>query len=93
MTKRLRILAFGSATVLILAGIAAVAISSDTLGQVLALVLISIGVVLAVSLVFFEVGLSEDRERAREAAADQPPKPRRARPRLRRLRGEQRRLK
>jgi hypothetical protein len=37
------------------------------LGQILALVLISLGLVVATALVFYEVGLSEDRERAREA--------------------------
>jgi hypothetical protein len=57
---------------------------------VLAIVLISLGAILVVSLVLFEVGLSEDRERARGAAADETQK---RRPRLKRTRGERRRLK
>jgi hypothetical protein len=43
------------------------------IGQLLTFVLVSIGLVGAVLLVFLEVGLSEDRERARQTA-------RRARP-------------
>ncbi len=70
-------------------------------GQVVALVLVGIGLVLAVSLVFYEVGLSEDHERAREAerarAAGEPVRGsgRRLRPlpRLDRMRGQQRRLR
>ncbi|MBV9800711.1 MAG: hypothetical protein JO039_21880 [Solirubrobacterales bacterium] len=69
MTKRARILSFGCAGLLVLAGVAgAVAFGGGT-GQILALVLISLGCVLATALVFLEVGLSEDRERAREAQA------------------------
>jgi hypothetical protein len=69
------------------------------LGEDLALVLISLGAVLAVSLVFLEVGFSEDRERAREEAARarRDDKARRsARPgrtRLERMRGRPRRFR
>lgn len=69
MTPRSRILWFGAAGLLVAAGAAgAVALGGGT-GQVVALVLISLGFVLATALVFLEVGLSEDRERAREARA------------------------
>lgn len=100
MSKRERIVRFGAAAVLVLAGALCAVLVSGTLGQVLAFVLIALGLVGATSLVFFEVGLSEDRERAREeaaaAAAARAAGLRRVRPRSRkplaRLRGERRRL-
>jgi hypothetical protein len=68
------------------------------LGQILALVLVGLGLVALTSLVFLEVGLSEDRERARETAAaarkaGRAPRRRALRPRLERMRGQSRRLK
>jgi hypothetical protein len=92
MTKRSRILAYGFAALLVVVGLVTGLIFGGTLGQVLALVLISIGAVLVVSLIFLEVGLSEDRARAREAA-EKGPRPPRPRSRLRRMRGQSRRLK
>lgn len=71
MSKRARILSFGCAGLLVAAGVAGAIAFSGTFGQVLALVLIGLGFVLATALVFLEVGLSEDRERAR--ATPQPP--------------------
>jgi hypothetical protein len=53
--------------VLVIAGIVCAVAFSGTLGTVLAFILISAGLVLATSLVFLEVGLSEDRDREREA--------------------------
>jgi hypothetical protein len=105
MSTRSRVLSFGSAALLVLAGIAGAVLFSGTLGQVLALALISLGLVLATALVFLEVGLSEDRERARAvreaedgghdetpAAQTAAPRPRHATPRLGRMRGSRRRL-
>src|SRR5450755_2979196 len=66
MTKRSRILGFGSSGLLVIAGGMCAAVIGGGTGQVLALVLIGIGLVEATSLVFLEVGLSEDRDRARE---------------------------
>jgi hypothetical protein len=66
MTKQSRIAAFGGSSVLVVAGIACAVAFGGLIGPLLALVLIGTGLVLATSLVFFEVGLSEDRERARE---------------------------
>jgi len=63
---RARILAFGSAALLVVAGALCAALIGGLTGQVLAIVLISLGLGGAVLLVFFEVGLSEDRERARD---------------------------
>lgn len=92
VTKRSRISAFGLAVLLVVAGGVGAAVFSGTLGQVLALVLIGIGFVLATSLVFLEVGLSEDRERARDERKRKAQAARR-RPRLDRMRGRSRRLK
>jgi hypothetical protein len=93
MTKRSRIVAFGFAGLLVLAGGAGASILTGTLGQVLALALIGLGLVLATSLIFLEVGLGEDRERARDAAAGEPSRGSRHRPRMERMRGRPRRLK
>jgi hypothetical protein len=71
VTRQSRILGYGLAVALIVAGILGAVFVSGATGAILALVLISLGFVLATSLVFLEVGLSEDRERelARERAA------------------------
>lgn len=67
MSKQSRIFGYGLSGLLVLAGaLAAVFISAGT-GEVLAFVLIALGLVLATSLVFYEVGLSEDRALEREA--------------------------
>lgn len=71
---------------------------SGTTGQVLAMALIGVGLVILTGLVFMEVGLTEDRERERErdreARRSAPSRPRRPRlepmrmPRLREHRDE-----
>jgi hypothetical protein len=91
LSRRSRIVGFGSAALLVLAGAVCAAAVSGGLGQVLALVLISLGCVEAVSLVFAEVGFSEDRERAREAERAARRSPRPAPRRLDRMRGRRRR--
>jgi hypothetical protein len=107
MTRRSRIVGFGSAALLVVLGVVCAAVFSPGLAEDLALVLISLGAILAVSLVFLEVGFSEDRERAREEAARareareedrrRKPGPRPAREpgrtRLPRMRGRPRRLR
>lgn len=99
MSRRSRISGFGSAAVLVVAGVVGAIVVSGTLGQILALVLIALGLVLATALVFLEVGLSEDRERADNERLKSPPRPgaraspgRRAGHRLPRMRGSRRRL-
>jgi hypothetical protein len=101
MSSRSRVIGFGSALVLVIAGVAGGVGFGGTFGQVLALALVSLGGVLATALVFYEVGLSEDRERAREEAKkrEQKPDKQRGRPRisrerlrLERRRGQRRRL-
>jgi hypothetical protein len=95
VSRRSRIVGFGSAGLLVLAGaVCAVAVSGE-LGAILALVLIGLGSVVAVSLVFAEVGFSEDRERAREEAARRRKSRSSERPARRpldRMRGRRRRL-
>lgn len=94
MTRRSRITAFGSVGLLVVAGVACVVVIAGGVGQVLGLVLIGLGLVLATSLVFLEVGLSEDRERARETGGASRRRVTRPRsPRLDRSRGHRRRLK
>jgi hypothetical protein len=95
VSKRARIQAYGCAGVLVVIGVVIGVATGGTVGQVVALVLVSLGLVLATSLVFLEVGLSEDRERAREATAQEQPRKllRRPRARLDRMRGRHRRLK
>ncbi|HSC02506.1 MAG TPA: hypothetical protein VLC49_04280 [Solirubrobacteraceae bacterium] len=93
MSRRSRIVGFGSAVLLVLAGaVCAVAVGAG-LGAPLALVLISLGCVEAVSLVFAEVGFSEDRQRARDAERAARRSARPAPRRLDRMRGHRRRLR
>lgn len=94
MSRRSRIVGFGSAALLVIAGIGCAFAFSGGLAQNLAFVLVALGMVEATSLLFYEVGLTEDRERAREEKArrrkEEPP---RERPRLDRMRGRPRRLR
>jgi hypothetical protein len=71
MRRNSRILGFGGSGALVIAGIVCAIAFSSTLGTVLAFILISAGLVIATSLVFLEVGLSEDREREHEDAGRQ----------------------
>jgi hypothetical protein len=66
MPRRTRIVAFGSAGALVVAGAICIALIDGLAGQVLAIALVSLGLGGALLLAFFEVGLSEDQERARE---------------------------
>jgi hypothetical protein len=92
MSTTNRIIGFGAATALVILGIASLAVIGGGTGQVVAIGLIGLGCVLAVSLVFFEIGLSEDRDRAREQqAASRKPVMRSIRPRLDRTRRRRRR--
>lgn len=93
MTTRIRIAAYGSAGALVAVGAICEAAFSSDFGQMLGFALIGLGFVAVISLVFLEVGLSEDRERA----AEQRPLPRRKPlprplPKIERSRGHHRRL-
>jgi len=69
MRLRSRIVAFGSAGALVVAGAVCIALIDGLAGQVLAIALISLGLGGALLLAFFEVGLSEEHDRARDARA------------------------
>lgn len=93
MTRRGRILSFGSAGLLVIAGAICGGVLGGGTGPILAMVLIGAGLVLATGLVFLEVGLSEDHERARQTK--RPPKAPSTpvkRPAIERSRGHRRRL-
>jgi hypothetical protein len=69
LSRRSRIVGFGSAALLVIAGIAFAFAFSGGLGQNLAFGLVALGLVEGTALVFYEVGLTEDRARAREERA------------------------
>jgi hypothetical protein len=96
MNTRSRILSYGSSALLVVAGVVVLAAIGGLGAEVVALVLIGLGFVAATGLIFFEVGLSEDREREREQAAQatgrRPPRLKRPLRRLGRMRGDRRRL-
>jgi len=66
MRPRLRILAFGSMAVLVLAGAACAVLVEGVTGEVLAIVLMSLGLGGGLLLAFLEVGLGEERDLARD---------------------------
>jgi hypothetical protein len=95
MTRRSRIVGFGSAALLVVAGIVCAFVFSGGLAQNLAFVLVALGLVAGTSLVFYEVGLTEDHEREREEQRRRKSRPP-ARPERRpldRMRGRPRRLR
>ncbi len=71
--RRARIIGYGGSLVLVLIGALVAVLRSDGLGMAGSVALVSIGLVSATSLVFYEVGLSEDRARARESEARRSP--------------------
>jgi hypothetical protein len=79
LTRRWRSPRYGAAIGLTLVGVACGATIPGTLGGTLATALIGLGLVGVVSLVFYEIGLSEDRDRAHsarpsaKASSDQTP--------------------
>jgi len=73
VSRRSRIVGFGSAGLLVVFGIACAVVFSGGLGQNLAFLLVALGLVEGTALVFYEVGLTEDRDRAREQARKASP--------------------
>jgi uncharacterized membrane protein len=89
VAPRARVLAFGSAAALVVAGAICAVLVGGLTGQVLAIALITLGLGAVVLLLFLEVGLSEERELAREERRrrEEAAEPeRRRRPRRRRRR-------
>ena len=66
MTPRGRAVAAAAVVGLILAGLLSALLLDGGTATFLTILFVSVAIVVAVSLVFYEVGLSEDRERARE---------------------------
>src|ERR687894_1894144 len=66
VAPRPRVLAFGSAAALVVAGSICAVLVGGLTGEVLAIALITLGLGAIVLLMFLEVGLSEERELARE---------------------------
>jgi hypothetical protein len=69
MSTRNRALGFGGSAVTVVAAAVAGALIGGIAGEVVELSLGSLGAITFVALIFLEVGLSEDRERAREQRA------------------------
>ena len=65
MSRRTRTLRYGAAIAVALVGVVCGAIIPGTAGGTAATVLVGIGLVGIVSLIFYEVGLTEDRDRER----------------------------
>jgi hypothetical protein len=101
LTRRWRGLRYGAAVGLALVGVACGATIPGAVGGTLATGLIGVGLVGVLSLVFYEVGLSEDRDRAARRRPTRPPEPPEhhdSRPRVAarrpgRMRGQRRRLR
>ena len=66
MAPRTRVMAFGSAAALVVAGGISALLVDGMTGEVIAWGLVTLGLGAAVILVFLEIGLGEDRERAKE---------------------------
>jgi hypothetical protein len=93
MTTRARIAAYGSAGALVAVGIVCEAAINGDVGQIVGFALIGLGGITLISLVFLEVGLSEDRERAaEEGKRTRRPRPKPAARKIDRSRGHRRHL-
>jgi hypothetical protein len=75
MSTPARIRWYGSAGLLVVAGTVVIVLSGSVTAEAVAISLISLGLIVVMSLIFFEVGLSEDRERERERELRQAPPP------------------
>ena len=64
--KRAAARRFAVAAVIVVAGVVVIVASSGT-GRIIGWGVLGVGLVVAISLAFLEIGYSEDRERAREA--------------------------
>ena len=82
MEARTRAVAYGAAALLVVAGALSALFVGDVIGGILAIALITLGLGGALLLLFFEVGLSEERELAREKRRRRATERPAARPRL-----------
>jgi ABC-type proline/glycine betaine transport system permease subunit len=74
VSKRGRVLSFGFAAALVIAGGLCAAFVSGVTGEVLTIVLIAAGLGGALLLIFLEVGFDEERELARDEERRRAPK-------------------
>jgi hypothetical protein len=86
MPARKRLLWFGGSGLLVVLGVIAQALIGGVTGEAVMIALVSLGAIAIVSLVFLEVGLSEDRERAGRRASETAQQERPRRPPARRRR-------
>jgi hypothetical protein len=75
VTRRERIRAYGSAAAMVVVGGIVGLTVKSTVGEVIRLSMITLGLGAVVILVFYEVGLSEDHARAREEEERRPRDP------------------
>jgi hypothetical protein len=68
MAPRARVLSFGSAAALVVAGAICAALIGGSTGDAVAIGLITLGLGAGLLLIFLEVGLSEERDLAKEEA-------------------------
>jgi hypothetical protein len=66
VTRRGRIIGFGSAAVLVVIGVLCLVLIHGKTAEIVGLAIMTLGLGEAVLLVFYEIGLSEDRELAKE---------------------------
>jgi hypothetical protein len=66
MTARHRVIAYGSAAAFALIGLIVAAVTNGLVGEIVGWTMFTLGFGAIVLLVFYEIGLSEDRERERE---------------------------
>ena len=74
VSKRGRVLSFGSAAALVIAGGLCAAFVGGVTGEVLTVVLIAAGLGGALLLIFLEIGFDEERDLARDAQRRSTPK-------------------
>jgi hypothetical protein len=67
MSPRTRRLAFGTAGALTVAGFLAIVLAGGVTGDVIGFVAFALGLIALIALAFLEVGLAEDRQRAKDA--------------------------
>lgn len=72
MASRPRVLAFGSAAALVVLGSICFVLVDGLIGELLAIALITLGLGAVVLLAFLEVGLSEERDLAKEKRRREP---------------------
>lgn len=72
MSRRNRTLSYGASVVVVIAGAVCAATVPGFAGDLLMFVLVSAGLCAITTLIFLEIGLGEDRDLAREAAARKP---------------------